>query len=50
MNSNFPRLISIPAAFIILLSLFSDIPYAKAAKELVKSAIDVDTSFPDGWE
>ena len=30
-------------------SLFALLPYAKAAKELVKSAIDVDTSFPDGW-
>ena len=31
-------------------SLFALLPYAKAAKELVKSAIDVDTSFPDGWD
>jgi len=31
-------------------SLFALLPYAKAAKELVRSAIDVDTSFPDGWE
>ena len=30
-------------------SLFALLPYAKAAKELVRSAIDVDTSFPDGW-
>ena len=30
-------------------SLFALLPYAKAAKELVKSAIDVDTSYPDGW-
>jgi hypothetical protein len=30
-------------------SLFALLPYAKAAKELVKSAIDVDASFPDGW-
>jgi putative sterol carrier protein len=29
--------------------LFKLLPYAKAAKELVASAIDVDTSFPDGW-
>jgi len=31
-------------------SLFALLPYAKAAKELVRSAINVDTSFPDGWE
>ena len=31
-------------------SLFALLPYAKAAKELVRSAIAVDTSFPDGWE
>jgi len=31
-------------------SLFALLPYAKAAKELVRSAISVDTSFPDGWE
>jgi putative sterol carrier protein len=31
-------------------SLFALLPYAKAAKELVRSAIDVDTTFPDGWE
>ncbi len=31
-------------------SLFALLPYAKAAKELVRSAIDVDTSFPDGWD
>jgi len=31
-------------------SLFALLPYAKAAKELVRSAIDVETSFPDGWE
>jgi putative sterol carrier protein len=30
-------------------SLFALLPYAKAAKELVNSAIRVDTSFPDGW-
>ena len=30
-------------------SLFALLPYAKAAKELVRSAIDVDTSYPDGW-
>jgi putative sterol carrier protein len=29
--------------------LFALLPYAKAAKELVRSAISVDTSFPDGW-
>lgn len=29
--------------------LFALLPYAKAAKELVRSAIDVDTSFPAGW-
>jgi putative sterol carrier protein len=31
-------------------SMFALLPYAKAAKELVKSAIGVDTSFPDGWD
>jgi len=31
-------------------SLFALLPYAKAAKELVRSAIDVDTSFPEGWD
>ena len=31
-------------------SLFALLPYAKAAKELVQSAIDVDTSFPKGWD
>jgi putative sterol carrier protein len=31
-------------------SLFALLPYAKAAKELVRSAIDVETSFPEGWE
>ena len=31
-------------------SLFALLPYAKAAKELVKSAIAVETSFPEGWE
>jgi len=31
-------------------SLFALLPYAKAAKELVRSAISVDTSFPDGWD
>ena len=30
--------------------LFKLLPYAKAAKELVASAIDVDTSFPEGWD
>jgi putative sterol carrier protein len=29
--------------------LFALLPYAKAAKELVRSAIGVETSFPDGW-
>ncbi len=31
-------------------SLFALLPYAKAAKELVASAIAVDTAFPDGWD
>ncbi len=31
-------------------SMFALLPYAKAAKELVNSAIHVDTSYPDGWE
>ena len=31
-------------------SLFALLPYAKAAKELVNSAIAVDTTFPDGWD
>lgn len=31
-------------------SLFALLPYAKAAKELVVSAISVDTTFPEGWE
>jgi putative sterol carrier protein len=31
-------------------SMFALLPYAKAAKELVKSAIAVDTTFPDGWD
>lgn len=31
-------------------SLFSLLPYAKAAKELVRSAIEVETTFPEGWE
>ena len=31
-------------------SLFALLPYAKAAKELVRSAIEVDTSFPEGWD
>ena len=31
-------------------SLFALLPYAKAAKELVNSAIAVDTSYPDGWD
>jgi putative sterol carrier protein len=30
-------------------SLFALLPYAKAAKELVNSAIAVDTIFPKGW-
>jgi putative sterol carrier protein len=30
--------------------LFSLVPYAKAAKELVVSAGRVDTSYPDGWD
>ncbi|MCD4748182.1 MAG: SCP2 sterol-binding domain-containing protein [Thermoanaerobaculales bacterium] len=30
--------------------IFALLPYAKAAKELVASAIAVDTGFPDGWE
>ncbi len=30
-------------------SLFALLPYAKAAKELVNSAIDVDTTYPEGW-
>ena len=31
-------------------SLFALLPYAKAAKELVRSAIAVDTSYPEGWD
>lgn len=31
-------------------SLFALLPYAKAAKELVRSASAVDTTYPDGWE
>jgi putative sterol carrier protein len=31
-------------------SLFALLPFAKAAKELVQSAINVETEFPDGWE
>lgn len=31
-------------------SLFALLPYAKAAKELVASAIAVDTIFPKGWD
>jgi putative sterol carrier protein len=31
-------------------SLFALLPYAKAAKELVNSAIAVDTSYPPGWD
>lgn len=31
-------------------SLFALLPYAKAAKELVQSAMAVDTDFPDGWD
>lgn len=30
--------------------LFALLPYAKAAKELVRSAIAVDTSYPKGWD
>jgi putative sterol carrier protein len=30
--------------------LFALLPYAKAAKELVVSAGQVDTSFPEGWD
>ncbi len=30
--------------------LFKLLPYAKAAKELVGSAIAVDTDFPEGWD
>lgn len=30
--------------------LFALLPYAKAAKELVVSAMQVDTSYPPGWE
>ena len=30
-------------------SLFALLPYAKAAKELVASAIEVETTFPEGW-
>jgi putative sterol carrier protein len=31
-------------------SLFALLPYAKAAKELVNSAMQVDTSYPEGWD
>lgn len=31
-------------------SLFALLPYAKAAKELVASAIRVETTYPTGWE
>ncbi len=31
-------------------SLFALLPFAKAAKELVQSAMNVETEFPDGWE
>jgi putative sterol carrier protein len=31
-------------------SLLALLPYAKAAKELVRSAINVDTTFPEGWD
>jgi putative sterol carrier protein len=31
-------------------SLFALLPYAKAAKELVRSAGRVDTSYPEGWD
>ncbi|MCP4897541.1 MAG: Fis family transcriptional regulator [bacterium] len=30
--------------------LFALLPYAKAAKELVRSAGNVDTCYPEGWE
>jgi putative sterol carrier protein len=30
--------------------LFALLPYAKAAKELVVSASQVETSFPEGWD
>jgi putative sterol carrier protein len=30
--------------------LFALLPYAKAAKELVGSAIAVDTDYPEGWD
>lgn len=30
--------------------LFALLPYAKAAKELVASAISVDATFPEGWD
>ena len=30
--------------------LMALLPYAKAAKELVRSASAVDTSFPEGWD
>jgi putative sterol carrier protein len=31
-------------------SLLALLPYAKAAKELVRSAGNVDTTYPDGWD
>ncbi|MFV2071983.1 MAG: Fis family transcriptional regulator [Thermoanaerobaculales bacterium] len=31
-------------------SMFALLPYAKAAKELVQSAINVETTFPEGWD
>ncbi len=31
-------------------SLFALLPYAKAAKELVRSASAVETTYPEGWE
>lgn len=31
-------------------SLFALLPYAKAAKELVRSASAVDTTYPEGWD
>lgn len=30
--------------------LFALLPYAKAAKELVASACEVDTAYPQGWD
>ena len=31
-------------------SLFALLPYAKAAKELVRSARKVETTYPEGWD